>query len=1403
MDFKSKPTLYVVGYAHLDTEWRWAYPQTIREFIADTLHKNFDLFEKYPDYVFNFSGSRRYQMMKEYYPEEFEKLKGYVAAGKWFPCGSSVDENDANVPSAESFVRHILYGNRFFRGEFGIASQEFMLPDCFGFPAALPTLLNHCGIQGFSTQKLTWGSPVGIPFKVGRWIGPDDSEVLAALDPGAYVGQVKENLANSASWKARIDNNGKQSGVFVDYHYYGTGDTGGAPTPESVAMVEESVKTDGAIKVISGPADWMFRAIDAHPEMRAGLPTYKGELLLTEHSAGSITSQAYMKRWNRKNELLANAAETAATWAWWLTGEKYPAQRLEDAWTLVLGSQMHDILPGTSLPKAYEYAWNDEVIAGNLFSQVLTHAVDTLSAQMNTHTQGTSVLVYNPLGFARADAVDAEISWKSEWRAVRVIGPDEKDVPAQVASVENGVAHIVFAPNVQPMSLSVFDVRPIAREPGGQSGLRVSGRVLESGSLKVTIGENGDVVSVFDKAGNREVLAEPIRLALLYEKPRDWPAWNMDWADRQQPPRSFVGDGVGQTPDAPADISIAEDGPARVAIRVRREHEGSVFTQFVRLAGAGDRVEFETHIDWNTRERSLKQTFVLAASNPIATYDIQAGAITRDNNSAKRYENPSHQWFDLTDTSGKFGASVLSDSKYGSDKPDDRTLRLTMLYTPGVRGGYQDQGTQDIGRHEMLSALYPHAGDWSSAATVQQAARVNSPLRAFLVPKHDGKLGKQITLGSCDGAQVVALKKAEASDEVIVRLRETQGRQADARLSIGGGIASAKRVDGQERETASATVDGGALKAVLTPFSLKAFALKVNPADKASVPAISKPVALAFDTRVSTTNADRAAASIDNEGRSLAKEQLPRSVEVGGVSIAIGDGTNDAVTCKGQTVALPSSAGGTVYVLAAARDVDKDAEFRVGERTVPARVQSWRGYVGQWDNRLWKGDVPEMAFQWKNEWAGLEPGYVKPAPIAWFSSHYHTPKGDAHYQYSYIFAQAIEVPSGVQSLTLPNDADVLVFGATMAEGRSGGATAAWPLFDTLKDHKGGAVKVVASGDPNDAMTVRIVPELYWREGAMRYTTDGSDPTPSSRVYREPIWLSAPATVKAAMLDDDGKFGPVSSLDVKVHDTTAPTLVSVDACAGSRRIVLHFSEPVNERYAEVGQYSVGGESTVRGAKMTRDGCGIELELVSPLEPGKTYVLEANPVADRAPARNSMELKQELTVRGPVYSLESFAAGSPTLEIKDVKGLPVKGAQPWTINCFVKMEKQPENRTLIVGFGRTSKASGGDGRYLAKFSGGEHFWSHHGDLASKAALEVGKWQMLTATFDGKTVRLYKDGVLVGENEGELADDENVVRIAPLDPWEKERRFEGEIRAFTIWDSALTDDALKALHDEAKLP
>jgi alpha-mannosidase len=370
-DLSKQPTLYVVGYAHLDTEWRWEYPQVINEYLKNTLDWNFGLFEKYPHYVFNFSGANRYRFFKEYFPADFEKLKKYVATGHWFPAGSSMEEGDVNAPNAEGIIRQVLYGNNWFRKELGKASAEFMIPDCFGFPASLPSILAHAGVKGFSTQKLVWGSsapgggpeslektPEGVPFNVGVWVGPDGNSVVAALNPGDYVGNVTTDLSKplpaaaplsaldevtqklrdlprvqagapdpdaqvraslraqqqaltrlqrdqsltryQGDWAARVEQNGKVSGVFADYRYYGTGDIGGAPKEDSVKMLEAIVTKEnglgaGPVNVISANADQLF--LDLTPAEIAGLPRFTGEMELTNHSAGSLTSQAYVKRW--------------------------------------------------------------------------------------------------------------------------------------------------------------------------------------------------------------------------------------------------------------------------------------------------------------------------------------------------------------------------------------------------------------------------------------------------------------------------------------------------------------------------------------------------------------------------------------------------------------------------------------------------------------------------------------------------------------------------------------------------------------------------------------------------------------------------------------------------------------------------------------------------------------------------------------------------------------------------------------------------------------------------------------------------------------------------------------------------------------------------------------------------
>src|SRR5437764_13290042 len=166
------------------------------------------------------------------------------------------------------------------------------------------------------------------------------------------------------------------------------------------------------------------------------LAKYKGDLLLTEHSSGSISSEAYMKRWNRDNEMLANEAETAAVAANLLGALPYPREKLHHAWELVLANQFHDMLPGTSVPRAYEYCWNDEVIAMNCFAEVLQSSVGAVARDLDTQTDGQPLIVFNPLSVPREDVVEAEVEFPAAPAGVAVFNGANEMIPCQVLSRE-------------------------------------------------------------------------------------------------------------------------------------------------------------------------------------------------------------------------------------------------------------------------------------------------------------------------------------------------------------------------------------------------------------------------------------------------------------------------------------------------------------------------------------------------------------------------------------------------------------------------------------------------------------------------------------------------------------------------------------------------------------------------------------------------------------------------------------------------------------------------------------------------------------------------------------------------------------------------------------------------------
>lgn len=1143
-DITKQPTLYVVPYAHLDTQWRWEFPQSISEYLLKTMRVNFYYMDHYPHYVFNWTGANRYRLMKEYYPDDYARMKTYIARGQWFPAGSSVEEGDVNLPSAESIFRQVLYGNDYFRREFNKASTEYMLPDCFGFPASLPTILHHAGVKGFSTQKLSasWQpapavggpespeeTPEGIPFNVGLWKGPDGSTVIAALNPGGYGSRIRYDLSKAPppftpaqgeapgqaararqedqNWVARIAIDDKATGVDADYHYVGTGDIGGATDEETVKMLEAIVTEgtiqlpsdpnlppppaqpvrvgDGPVHVISSAADQMFN--DIKPDMTSRMPTYQGDLELINHSAGSLTSEAYHKRWNRKNEILADAAEKASVAAAWMGGRTYPQKRLNDAWMLVLGGQFHDTGAGTATPRAYQFAWNDDVIALNQFAEVLTSATQAISSALDTDGAGIPVVVYNSLNIPRQDVVEAAISFPGEMpKAVRVTGPDGREVPSQLEG-----SKVLFVAQAPSVGYVVYHVQPATHSYAANS-LKVSENSIENARYRVKLNADGDVSSIFDKSLQKELLAAPMRLAISNDAPRQYPAWNMDFDQEQAAPRAYV--------SGPAKIRVIEQGPVRVAIEVSRETEGSRFAQTVSLSAgdAGNRVEFHDAIDWRTLSANLKQVFPLSATNNNATYNWEVGTIERPTAYDRQFEVASHYWVDLTDKGGAYGATLLTNVKNGSDKRDDHTIRLTLLRTPGlpastdgqpVRSNYTDQRNQDWGHHEITYGLAGHQGDWRQGRTDWQAYRLSTPLLAFTTSRHAGSLGRSFSLMSVDNphVRVLALKKAENSDETIVRLVELDGEAAPhVKIKFAGPIAAAREVNGQEQPVGPATVTDGVLETSFTPYQPRTFALRLGPAPTTMRTVESQPVPLSYDLAAASDDDTQSGTGFDGKGDALPAEMMPASLHFDGVKFQLAPAATakpDAVVARGQSIALPSGEFNRIYILAASMDGDQKGTFRVGERTTTLTIQNWGGFIGQWDTRLWKPEPdvttvrgkqvslrkdwavsahhatwPNIEYRGSPAWSprypedylGLEPGFIKRAALAWYSDHYHTPQGlNQPYAYSYLFGYSLALPPHATSLTLPSNDKIRILAISAAREEPEVAPAQ-PLYDTLE-----------------------------------------------------------------------------------------------------------------------------------------------------------------------------------------------------------------------------------------------------------------------------------------------------------------------------------------------------------------
>lgn len=802
MDKDSMVTVNCVGHTHIDLAWLWRLKHT-REKASRSFSTVLRLMEQFDEYIFLQTQPQIYEYIKKDFPEIFEKIKERVKEGRWEADGAMWVEADCNLTSGESLTRQILMGSKFVKEEFDKEMEFLWLPDVFGYSWALPQILKKSGINTFMTTKISWNEYNRMPHDTFMWKGMDGSEVLThfvttpdadcTLSPWFYTynGMLTPYTVKGV-WKGYNDKNINQDMLIS----FGFGDGGGGVNREALEQRRRLDKIPGLPHVKTSTAGTYFRKLqETVKNTEEYLHTWDGELYL-EYHRGTYTSHAYNKKMNRKMEFLYREAEWLTAMAAAAEGriEKAEQEKLTEGWKIVLRHQFHDIIPGSSILPVYEDSRKEYAIAQEIAENVEQDAFSALlEPEKNTWT------VLNNAGWTQGQIV-----------ALENIGDGVlKDENGEILKTQKeGSRTYVMVNDVPSMGAAVIRLEEGADAPEIQQAFTMSEREIETPFYLINLNEAGQIIRLYDKENDREVLAEGERanvLQVFEDKPRDFDAWNID---------IFYQEKVREITDL-VSAEVVENGGLRAVLRLEWSYGNSRIVQDLTVYANDRRIDFVTYADWHEVHQLLKASFTVDVRTTEARYDIQYGNVKRANNwntswEMAKFETVAHRWVDLSERG--YGVSLLNDCKYGHDVKENR-MRITLLKT-AANPDYK----QDIGEHTFTYSLLPHRGDFVEGETVKEAYALNQPFKAAegAVQSTD----RSFISFNTDQVELDAVKRSEDGKGIVVRFHEYTGSRQKVTVLPGFAYDSWCECSLMEKPLEEQKASGE-VKLELTPYEIK------------------------------------------------------------------------------------------------------------------------------------------------------------------------------------------------------------------------------------------------------------------------------------------------------------------------------------------------------------------------------------------------------------------------------------------------------------------------------------------------------------------------------------------------------------------------------------------------------
>lgn len=875
--------IHMIGQSHIDIAWLWPMRETVRK-TSRTFSSMHTLMEEYPDFNYAQSQPLLFEFLKNNDPVLYEKVRTRIAEGRWELVGGMWVEPDLNIPSGESLMRQMLYGQHFYRKEFHRTSEIEWLPDTFGYCASLPQILKHGGIKYFMTTKLGWNDTNRFPYDLFHWVGIDGTAMLSYLNHGVNEHTTPEDV--DTHWQSYREKSVHNEQMLL----YGHGDGGGGVTREMLEYIERSDLMVGQPVSNYSTASAFFHGIT---EAKPPLPAWQGDLYLELHR-GTYTTHSRNKRSNRQAEVLYREAEMWQVMASVHMEEQLAQQqqhRLQHGWKLILQNQFHDIIPGSAITESYvtstqEYKQVMEIgesVLKAAMKQVAVGAGQRAGARARQQISNSPVpsvqrqealqpyVVFNSLGWERDMLVDISLDLlldsvnqqqtivvydeqgiRSD-AYVQVVQSNESDrvesnqsnrdqtIEAKGNSSSIAKVYVQNVPalgyktiwvgtvgmdeNIEGVTKDKEDVfdNDLDRISSKQDTLSL-GDSWETEYYHITFNTRGEITSLFDKVAQREIVVSGERANRFYffhDRPTLWDAWDIDDRYEKQPAGEVT----------LLDKQLIATGSIQDVLRFHWRIGNSEIVQDMILYHHEAKIDFKTHVKWNEAHKLLKVGFPIDVVTTKATYEIPFGALERSTHrntswEQAQYEVCGHRFVDVSEHG--YGVSLLNDCKYGYDVRGS-TIRLSLLRAPK----WPDV-TADLGEHDFTYSLYPHRGDWRAAHTLRKAVELNQ--QSFVNAAYkmeegtakDNKAPGIDSLADFNSNHVIVdtIKPTEDGKGYILRFYESSGGRETVSLMWKQPFASAWLSNALEDELEQLEPDKNrTLHLQFAPFEIKSIRL--------------------------------------------------------------------------------------------------------------------------------------------------------------------------------------------------------------------------------------------------------------------------------------------------------------------------------------------------------------------------------------------------------------------------------------------------------------------------------------------------------------------------------------------------------------------------------------------------